>query len=328
VPTATSTATVTVTPTATPTAVPTNTPAPTATNTATKLAVTAKPSATPKPTAATQTPSSVNTAAIPAGSPLNVAVKITFNNVQSLLGELNNVLAGMGGSCAIVNANYDAIATAPTYDVSQQSSDVQTAYGLYRQGVDTINESAYKVRRVCLQGGGPIDKLDIQVGQKSAGEALGPLGRAIDLLPPVTTTLAQSTPKPTATPVPQKMALSDLLILTIERMHGVGGLLDGAQLNLDANFCQQFGPQYQTIITKVILDKTDKPAGWVAQYNAYEFDIVYFQNKLFRAKEVCAAGGGKIGKDEFSDMRRNADVAAAAVARAYDELKKADLLGQ
>ncbi len=327
-PTATSTSTATLIPTATSTSVPTAPPTPPATSTSIKVAATAKPSVTPKATVANQTQSALNTAAIPPGSPLNVAVKMTFNNVQVLLGELNNVLAGITGSCDTSLARYDAIAAAPAYDVSQQSTDTQTAYALYRQGVDTINESAYKVRRVCLQGGGIIDKLDILVGQKSAGDALGPLGHAIDLLPPVATTLVQSPPKPAATPVPQKMALSDLLLQTIERMHGVGGLLDGAQLNLDANFCQQFGPQYQTIITKVILDKTDKPAAWVAQYGAYEASIAYFQNKLYRAKEVCDAGGDKIGKDEFSDMRRNVDVAAIVAARAYDELKKADALGQ
>ncbi len=326
--TSTATATVTSSPTATSTPQPTDTatPLPTATNTPVKFSPTAKPSVTPKAAVTAEPAVAANTAAIPAGSALNVAVKITFNNVQTLLGELNNVMAGYGGRCSVAMGDYDAIATAPTYDVSGQSNDTQTAYALYRQAIDLINSTADKVRRVC-QGGGAIDKLDIQVAQKSAGDALGPLGHAIDLLPPAVLP-TPGTVKATATPVPQKIALSDLLLKTMDQMHNVGGILDGAQLNLDSNFCSSFVPQYQTIITIVNLDQNNREAVWAAQYNTYKLAISYFQNKLYRAKEVCDAGGGKIGKDEFSNMRRDVDVSAFTVARAYDELKRANLLGR
>jgi hypothetical protein len=271
--------------------------------------------------------SAAGAAEIPSGAPLSTAVRMTFANAQTLLGELNNALAGTGGRCDVAMDMYAAITSAPTYDVSQQSTDVQTAYGLYRQGIDLVNSTAEKVRRICNMGGGRIDKLDILVPQKSVGEAIGPLGRALDYLP-ATAPYTPSAPKPTATPVQQNIALSDLLLKTLERMQGVGGILDGAQTKLEAGFCGDFGPRYQTIITPVGLDENGRAPTWIDSYGAYKVAIGYFQNKLYRAVEVCAAGGGAISQSDFSDMRRAVDVAAVAVARAYDQLKHADLLGQ
>jgi hypothetical protein len=252
---------------------------------------------------------------------------MTFANAQALLGELNNVMAGIGGRCDVAMDMYAAITSAPTYDVSKQSIDAQTAYGLYRQGIDLVNSTAEKVRRICNMGGGQIDKLDIQLAQKSVGEAIGPLGRALDYLP-ATAPYTPSAPKPTATPVRQNIALSDLLLKTMERMQGVGGIMDGAQTKLDAGFCGDFGPRYQTIITPVGLDENGRAPTWIDSYGAYKAAIGYFQNKLYHAVEVCAAGGATIGQRDFNDMRRALNTASIAIARAYDQLKFANLLGQ
>jgi hypothetical protein len=259
---------------------------------------------------------------------LNVAVQRTFDNAQRLLGELNNVLRGVGGSCDVAMGKYNAIAAAPVYDVAAQASEVQTAYGLYRQGIDTVNATAQKVRRICEAGGGAIGKLDIQEAQRSVGVAIGLLGRAIDLLPPA----PAAGPEPTATPrpaaVPVNMALSDLLLQTMDRLHLMGGHFDGAQVNLDAGFCAQFEPLYQTIITEVTLNQDGKAAAWIDSYGAYKAVIQYTQSKLYRAHEVCQAGGGTIGRSEFDNMRVDIDRAAVAAARAYDVLKNANQLGQ
>ncbi len=200
---------------------------------------------------------------------------------------------------------------------------------LYRQGVDTINATAAKVTRICEgQGGGIIDRQEVQVVQKSAGQAVDMFGRASDLLPPVTATLPAPVAAATATPAISSVALSDLLSQTMDRVHLMGGYLDGAQTNLDAGFCDQFKPLYQTIVTVVGLDETGRDPKWIDSYGAYQAVVAYFQNKLYRGLEVCTAGGGTIGKSEFSDMRRAVDAAAVATARAYDVLKSANLLGQ
>jgi hypothetical protein len=256
-------------------------------------------------------------------------VQRSFQTAQGILGELNNVLAGRSSKCDDLLAMYNLFATAPTYDVSKQSTDVQTAYGLYREGVDTINSTAPKVNRICGgQGGGVIDKIDLGLVQKSAGQAVGLFGRAIDLLPPVTATLPAPKAAPTATRVASSIALSDLLVQTMDRLHVLGSYFDGAQTNLDANFCAQFQPLYNTIITEVALNQDGKAAAWIDSYGAYKVVIQYTQSKIYRAYEVCQAGGGAIGKSEFGEMRRAIDEAAIAAARAYDVMKKANLLGQ
>ena len=328
-PTITSTATPkpTSTATATPTASATGTPTATVTKAPTKAATKAptKTPTAPPPATSGDVPVS---GAVPAGAPLNIAVQRTFDNAQRLLGELNNVLRGVGGSCDVAMGKYNAIAAAPAYDVAAQASEVQTAYGLYRQGIDTVNTTAQKVRRICEAGGGAIGKLDIQEAQRSVGVAIGLLGRAIDLLPPA----PAAGPEPTATPrpaaAPVNMALSDLLLQTMDRLHLMGGHFDGAQVNLDANFCAQFEPLYQTIITEVTLNQDGKAAAWIDSYGAYKAVIHYTQSKLYRAHEVCQAGGGTIGRAEFDNMRVDIDRAAVAAARAYDVLKNANQLGQ
>lgn len=331
------TATVTVEPTVTSTSTPeptatatvtlTRTPAPTSTKVAT-VSATKAPTKTPTAPPSAAGGSAPVAGAVPAGAPLNVAVQRTFDNVQRLLGELNNVLRGVGGSCDVAMSKYTAIAAAPVYDVAAQSSEVQTAYSLYRQAIDTINATAQKVRRVCEAGGGQIGKLDLQEAQRSVGVASGLLGRAIDLLPPAPAAGSEptATPKPAVAPV--NMALSDLLMQTMDRLHLLGGHFDGAQLSLDANFCAQFEPLYKTVITEVTLNPDGKPAAWIDSYGAYKVIIQYTQSKLYRAHEVCQAGGSSIGKSEFGDMRRAIDAAAIAAARAYDVLKNANALGQ
>jgi hypothetical protein len=271
----------------------------------------------------------VPVSAIPANAPLNAAVQRSFQTAQSILGELNNIMVGRSSKCPDLMAMYGLFAAAPVYDVSQQSTDTQTAYGLYRQGVDTINATAPKIRRICEgQGGGLIDRREVQVVQKSAGQAVDMFGRASDLLPPITATLPAPVAAATAKPAISSIVLSDLLLQTMERMHTAGGHLDGAQTDLNAGFCDRFKPLYQTIITVVGLDETGRAPIWIDSYGAYKVAIGYFQNKLYRAIEVCNAGGGAIGKSEFGDMRRAADAAAVAVARAYDRLRAENLLGQ
>ena len=106
------------------------------------------------------------------------------------------------------------------------------------------------------------------------------------------------------------------------------GSLDAAQTNLDAGFCQQFVPLYNTIITPVTLNEAGHPPAWGEQYNTYKVVLNFFQNRLYRAREVCDAGGGQIGKAEYGEMRQASEAANNVLARAYDALDRAGLLGQ
>jgi len=50
----------------------------------------------------------------------------------------------------------------------------------------------------------------------------------------------------------------------------------------------------------------------------YKVIVNFFQNKLYRAREVCDAGGGQIGNAEFKEMRQAAEAANNVAARAYE----------
>jgi hypothetical protein len=340
-PTATLAPTDTPVPTATPSPEPSNTPTlkPTATSTltptatATKIALTATSRPTKTVAATSAATTAVNApaaapinAAIPAGASLSQAVELAFKAGQIILGEINNSIAGAGGRCDIAVPQYDLLISAPAYDVRQQSTETQAAYDLYQQGIERVRATAPKVLRVC-QGGGAIDRLDLAESQKAISDAINFFGRARDLLPaaaPLPTTVA----KATATTAVSAMALSDLLVKTRDQIRALTGLLDGAQTNLDAGFCQQFVPQYNTIINQVTLNDSGRPATWVEQYNAYKVIVNFFQNKLYPAREVCDAGGGQIGPAKFGELRQAAETANNALARAYDQLNNAGLLGQ
>ncbi len=340
-PTTTSAPTDTPASTSTPTPQPSNTPTikPTATSTVTptatvtKIAVTLTLRPTKTATATKAAAAVVNapapvpvSAAIPAGASLSQAVELVIKGGHIIQGEINNAMAGRRGDCNLAIPQYDLITSAPAYDVGAQSAETQAAYDLYQHGIERVKATAPKIRRVC-QGGGNIGNLDLFDAAKGISDALAFFGRARDLLPaaaPLPTVVA----KPTATPVISSMALSDLLVKTRDQVRLVTGLLDGAQTNLDAGFCQQFVPLYNSIITPVTLNEAGHPAAWAEQYSAYKIIISFFQNKLYRVREACEAGSGKIGPAEFRELRQAAEAANNALARAYDQLNNKNLLGQ
>jgi hypothetical protein len=251
-----------------------------------------------------------------------------MDNLLELNKGINGVMVGARYTCEQFLGHYNSIVQSPVYDVQNQSQEVQAAYGYYRKAVDTIETQLYELWRTCDRGGGVVDKLKWGEGVAGLNEAIGIADRAVKLLP----TPSPRSPEPTAAPTPtaqaSSIALSDLLLQTMDRMHTVGGLLDGAQTNLDAGFCGQAMPLYKTIIAVVTLDESGRDPKWIDSYGAYQVAIQYLQSKLYRAREVCDAGGGAIGPSEFSDMRRAVDAAAITIARAYDELKAGKLLGQ
>lgn len=259
-------------------------------------------------------------AAIPAGSPLSTAVRQTLETAQRLLGELNGVLAGRGGSCEIAIAKYDAIAAAPAYDAAGLSPEGQSAYGLYREAIDTVNQTAPKVRRICERGGGAIGRLDIQEAQRSVGAAISLLGRASDLLPAATAPNLSTDVVPTATAKPQPVsaaALADLIKSTFEHMQAVGGLMDNAQLNYDAGTCAEILRHFNAAANIAQYDVIGQPDTVREGYAGYQGGAGYFKSKAYRLKEVCDAGGGGIGKNEFGDIRGAINFAIGVVARAY-----------
>ncbi len=162
--------------------------------------------------------------------------------------------------------------------------------------------------------------MDIQEAQRSVSIAIGLLGRASDLLPPATTPNLSTDIVPTATAKPQPVsaaALADLIKSTFEHMQAVGGLMDGAQLTYEAGTCAEILRHFNAVANIAQYDVTGQPDTVREGYAGYQGGAGYFKNKAYRLKEVCAAGGGSIGKNEFGEMRVAVNFAIGVVARAY-----------
>ncbi|HLF27479.1 MAG TPA: hypothetical protein VJG32_14185 [Anaerolineae bacterium] len=167
----TSTSTNTPKPTKTATPLPTDTPPPTST-----------PSLTPSPRI-TNTPRATATPTRPPAPPLLTTVQETQNHVYSIGGAMDRIYhEGRPEACAPLLEDYFSVVAAPEYDVSGQPSNVQGAYGLYREGIGIIADKLGKIRDLCLGGGGYIDALEFDLARMAVNDAGSRLGAALGLL--------------------------------------------------------------------------------------------------------------------------------------------------
>ncbi len=95
-------------------------------------------------------------ATISTESPLPDAV----TRVHAAVTTLSRMFQSGGGDCSILLHEYNALANAPTYDVSAQPPNVQAAHSLYRQAIDLAVPKLMPAADVCNKGGGKIGWLD------------------------------------------------------------------------------------------------------------------------------------------------------------------------
>jgi hypothetical protein len=97
---------------------------------------------------------------------------------------MDGMYHGRSGSCDALRANYRTVANAPSYDVSAQPSNVQGAYGLYRQAIAIIVEHITQYDQMCAGGGGTVGKLAFDVARGKINEAGGMLTDAFNMVVP------------------------------------------------------------------------------------------------------------------------------------------------
>src|SRR3972149_5195171 len=177
-------------PTATDTPEPTSTPTYTPTRTKTPtLKPTNTPSATSPPTLppsprVTNAPRPTPTPTQPPAPPLLTAVQGTQNHVYAMGGAMDRIYnEGNPEACAPFLDDFFSVIDAPEYDVSGQPSNVQGAYGLYRQAIAIVDDQLGKIATICLTGGGVIGPLDFDLARIAVNDAGSLLGQAIGLLP-------------------------------------------------------------------------------------------------------------------------------------------------
>ncbi len=119
-------------------------------------------------------------ATISTESPLPDAV----TRVHAAITMLSRMFQSGGGDCDTFLREYNALAKAPTYDVSAQPSNVQGAYSLYRQAIDLAVPKLMSAVEVCKKGGGEVGQLDwattgpvLRKAENLLNQALSALGQ-------------------------------------------------------------------------------------------------------------------------------------------------------
>ena len=121
---------------------------------------------------------------VPRTPPLRASVQETLLHVQAIGGAMDRIYReGRPEACAPFLADYYAVVSAPTFDVSGQPSNVQGAYGLYREAIAIIVDKVSKIRDICESGGGVIGDLDFNVARTAINDAGDRLGAALGMLP-------------------------------------------------------------------------------------------------------------------------------------------------
>ena len=135
-------------------------------------------------------PAGPRPATVPAATPaprtpaLLATVQETLNHVHLIGGSMDRIYdRGEPEACAPLLTDYFAVVNAPTFDVSGQPSNVQGAYGLYREAIAIIADKISKIRDICESGGGVIGDLDFSVARMAINDAGDRLGTALGMLP-------------------------------------------------------------------------------------------------------------------------------------------------
>jgi len=118
---------------------------------------------------------------ISAGSSLIDAVK----RVQTAISQIDLTYQRAGSStqeCDPFINEHNVLVNAPTYDVSTEPAHVQSAYGLYRQGIELTLSKSSTVVEMCNRGGGSLGWLDYGQSLPALKKAQALLNQALGLL--------------------------------------------------------------------------------------------------------------------------------------------------
>jgi hypothetical protein len=103
--------------------------------------------------------------------------------VVAILAAMDRALeAGSHESCEPLVAEINALKEAPTYQVDDQPTAVQNAYGLYRQSIDLAVAKTVSIADVCSRGGGEIGSLDLYAARQSFRDIYSNLTQALQML--------------------------------------------------------------------------------------------------------------------------------------------------
>lgn len=138
---------------------------------------------------------------------------------------------------------------------------------------------------------------------------------------------AAATPTPTLTPLPARpapvafngVALRDAMEAIRSTLQQMGGMLDRG-----GGTCEEYMGWYWSLVSSPTY--ADLPAEWQWVYGEYIGAVEHGIEEQREIKELCDAGGGRLGQLTFGSARMAIDVAIARLGPAID--KANELLGQ
>jgi hypothetical protein len=201
-----------------------------------------------------------------------------------MTGILNQMDTGGAELCAPLQQQLQSIVTAPAYDVSGQSSEMQQAYSLYRQGIDLVNSRALIVQD-CGRGGGPIGRTDAGTLRSLYAKAAGMFGQAVDW------TKRAVTLAPNATLIEAARR-----VLTAISQIGLAYQRAGSGQTED---CDEFIHEHNVLVNAPTYDVSAEPPNVQNAYALYREGIELILTKSSIVVDMCNRGGGLLGKLDY-----------------------------
>ncbi len=270
---------------------PTDTPAPIATPAPTMPPEPTKTptkavSSTPKATAVPK-PTNTRGAAVPGGmvssqpSTLQKSIEQSINTGQAMVSLLDQMRVGGVELCAPLIEKYQSLHLAPTYDLGGQSGEMQKAYALYRQAIDTVDARAGTILG-CGHGAGPIGGMELGLTRTTVSQAVNMLGQASDWTKRAMTVSSES---PLVDAVTRIRTAISQISLSFQR------ILVGRD-----EPCEPFVAEYNVLNSAPTYDVSAQPANVQNAYALYRRGIELALSKAAAVVEVCNKGGGIVGK--------------------------------
>ena len=128
------------------------------------------------------------------------------------------------------------------------------------------------------------------------------------------------TPRATATPKPPAVPpLADAITRTRLAVEAIGGQMDGMYHGRSGS-CDALRANYSTVVSAPSYDVSAQPANVQGAYGLYRQAIAIIVEHITPYDEMCAAGGGSVGKLAFDIARGKITEAGGVLTDAYNTI--------
>lgn len=127
------------------------------------------------------------------------------------------------------------------------------------------------------------------------------------------------TPQPTATTKPKTLPLADSITTTRLGVEAIGFQMD-RMYHGTAGSCGALQANYHTVVNAPTYDVSNQPANVQGAYGLYRQAINLISEQIAPYDQMCAAGGGSVGKLAFDVARGKINEAGGMLTNAFNML--------